>query len=90
MEYQHTKRIFRSPFYVCFKKHYCPDCHAKLKTIKVSEIKNSMSSDDEEFDFQNVDTYMVGNVKFIWTEFLCPKCGRQMSIDEMKRIKGVR
>lgn len=30
---------------------------------------------------------MIGNVKFIWTEFQCPVCGKQISIDDMKRIE---
>ena len=30
---------------------------------------------------------MIGNVKFIWTEFKCPQCGKQLSVEEMKQIE---
>lgn len=30
---------------------------------------------------------MIGNVKFIWTEFKCPHCGKQISVEEMKQIE---
>ena len=41
----------------------------------------------KDFDFSTFDSYMIGNVKFIWTEFQCPACGKQISIDEMKKIE---
>ena len=88
MKYQGIKRIFKCPFYVNWKKHYCPECHEKLEKIKVSKIVNSRSPEAADFDFLNTcDTYMIGNVKFIWTEFQCPACGKQISIDEMKKIE---
>lgn len=87
MKHQHVQRIFKNPLYVNFKKHYCPECHSKLKKIKVSKIVNSSSPESEEFDFQSGETYMIGNVKFIWTEFQCPACGKKFSIDKMKSIE---
>jgi len=33
------------------------------------------------------ENFLIGNIKFIWTEFQCPKCKRQITIDEMKRIE---
>ena len=87
MKYQHIQRIFKSPFYVNWKKHYCPECHERLKKIKVSKIVNSRSPEAKDFDFSTFDSYMIGNVKFIWTEFQCPACGKQISIDEMKKIE---
>lgn len=91
MKYYNVKRIFKNPIYVHLKKHYCPACNKKLIKIKVSQIVNSNSEEASKFDFEFVDTYMIGNVKFIWTEFKCPQCGKQISIEEMKRIeKGKR
>ena len=87
MKHKHVQRIFKNPPYVNFKKHYCPECHSKLKKIKVSKIVNSSSPESEEFDFQSGETYMIGNVKFIWTEFQCPACGKKFSIDKMKSIE---
>lgn len=81
------KRVFNSPFYVNFKKHYCPNCGVRVKKIKVSRVVNSASSEAKDFDFHMMNTYMIGNVKFIWTEFQCPNCRRQFSIEDMKRIE---
>jgi predicted RNA-binding Zn-ribbon protein involved in translation (DUF1610 family) len=86
MKYQHVKRIFNNPFYVNLKKHYCPNCGRLMHKIKLSRIINSQSSEAGNFDFHNVDNYMVGNVKFIWTEFKCSKCENQLTIDSMRRI----
>lgn len=87
MKYQHVKRIFKNPIFVWLKKHNCPACGSKLMKIIVSKIVNSKSEETSDFDFQFGDTYMIGNVKFIWTEFKCPQCGKQISVEEMKQIK---
>lgn len=89
MKYQHIKRTFNNPFYVHFKKHYCINCGELLRAIKVSKIVNSNSTEAKKYDFSMGDTYMIGNVKFIWTEFQCHKCLRLFTIDEMKRIEKV-
>ena len=87
MKYQHVQRIFKNPFYVNCKKHYCIDCGEQMTKIKVSKIVNSNSPEAKNFDFHTVDNYMIGDVKFIWIEFQCPKCKRQFTIEEMKRIE---
>jgi len=87
MKYTHISKTWTSPFYVNCKKHYCPDCNTLLSKTKVSTIVNSNSSEAKDFDFHTLDNYMIGNVKFIWIEFLCPTCGRQISIKEMKKIE---
>ncbi len=87
MKFQGVKWIYKSPLYVHLKKHFCPECNRELERVKVSKIVNSKSPEADEFDFQAGDTYMIGNVKFIWTEFRCPVCGKQFAIDEMRRIE---
>ena len=87
MEYQHVQRISKSPLFVHLKKHYCPDCNSLLNKIKVSKIVNSESPEAKDFDFEALDNFMIGNVKFIWTEFRCPHCGKQISVDEMKLLE---
>lgn len=87
MKFQHIKRTWTSPFYVNWKKHYCPDCNTMLSKTMISKIVNSRSPEAKDFDFHTLDNYMVGDVKFIWTEFLCPNCGKQISIKEMKKIE---
>ncbi len=87
MEYQHIKRIWKSPFYVKWKKHSCPVCGAELTVIKASAIADSKSKAAEAFDFSSGDSYMIGKVKFIWDEFQCPSCHKAFSIDEVKKAE---
>lgn len=87
MKYQHIQRIYKNPFYVNFKKHYCPNCGVALEKIKISKIVNSKSEEARNFEFEFGESYMIGNVKFIWDEFQCPICKKRISIDEMKRIE---
>ena len=87
MKYQHIKRTFKNPIFVHCKKHFCPQCGRLLKLVKVSRIVNSKSPEAKDFDFHTIDTYMIGNVKFIWTEFQCAFCKTNYSIDEMKHTE---
>lgn len=87
MKYQHVKRTFQNPIFVNCKKHYCPHCNELLSKVKVSKIVNSRSPEAKDFDFHSGDTYMIGNVKFIWTEFQCPSCKANFSINEMRNIE---
>ena len=79
-----VKREWSKPFWVRFKKHYCPTCMNLLTTTKVSRIVNSNSEEAKDYDFSSGDTYMIGNIKFIWTEFLCTACGKTYSLQEIK------
>ena len=87
MKYQHIQRIYKNPFYINFKKHYCPNCKAALEKVKVSKIVNSKSEEARSIDFEFGESFMIGNVKFIWIEFQCPICRIRFPIDEMKRIE---
>lgn len=87
MKYQHIKRTFNNPIFVQCKKHFCPQCGQLLKSVKVSRIVNSKSPEAKDFDFHTGDTYMIGNVKFIWTEFQCASCKVNYSIDEIKHTE---
>lgn len=90
MKYQHIKRICKNPIFVHLKKHYCPDCGELLNKTSVSKIVHSDSPEAADFDFQSVDRYMIGNVKFIWTEFQCAVCGKNYTIDQLKRTEKLR
>ena len=80
-----VKREWSKPFWVRFKKHYCPTCMNLLTTTKVSKIVNSNSEEAKDYDFSSGDTYMIGNIKFIWTEFLCAACGKTYSLEEIRK-----
>ena len=78
-------------FYIRFKKHFCPDCKIKVKVVKVSQIVNSESPEAKNFDFSMSlsGTYLKGNIKFVWKEFVCPQCGRKFTVKEMQRIEAI-
>ncbi len=84
MKIHGVKREWRKPFWVHFKKHDCPNCTELLTTTKVSKVVNSKSEEAKDYDFSNVDTYMIGNIKFIRTAFHCPACGKTYSLQEIR------
>ncbi len=82
------KRYFNNDvFYTVFKKHYCPQCGLKMMRMKNSKIVNSKSPEAKNYDFSLGDSYMVGDVEFIWKEFYCPKCEKHISVEEMRKIE---
>ena len=93
MKVHHVKRSWSRPFFVNFKKHFCPVCGEELKKTKVSKIVNSQSEEAKDYDFSSPggDGFMLGNVKFIWTEFFCTKCSKHYSISDIYQAeKGIR
>lgn len=67
MKIHGVKRESGNLLWLHFRKHYCPICSSQLKVTKVSKIVNSKSEEAKNYDFSNVDTYMVGNIEFILT-----------------------
>ena len=82
-----VKREWSRPFWVRFKKHYCPNCRGLLTITKVSKIVNSKSEEAKNFDFSSGDTNMEGNIKFIRTEFQCTACGKAYSLQEIRQYE---
>ena len=81
------KYVNNAIFYTIFKKNYCPACGTKLIRVKTSKIVNSKSPEAKNYGFTLGDSFMVGNVEFIWKEFYCPTCKKRIPIDEMRRIE---
>lgn len=79
----HVQRIWTRPLFVKWGKHHCPSCGSDLTKIEVSKIVNSKSEEAKDFDFSSGNTYMIGNVKFIWTEFFCASCNQNYSVNEI-------
>ena len=52
-----------NPFFVYFKKHYCPYCGEKLIRKKVSQIIHSDSEEAKNYDFEVADITVKGNMK---------------------------
>lgn len=78
MKVHHVIRICSRSLLMKWGKHHCPVCGEKLKKVKISKIVNSRSEEAKGYDFSSPggDGYMIGNVKFIWTEFSCVKCNK--------------
>lgn len=74
-------------FYTRLKKHYCPVCRVKLERMKKSKVVNAKSPEAKNFDFNLGNSFLAGNVKFIWTEFQCSTRKRTFSIREMQQIE---
>ena len=66
------------------RKHYCSRCGELLMPIKQEKVVNSETEEAKNYDFQNVDTYMVGNIKFVSFAFKCPACDTSYTIREQK------
>ena len=66
------------------KQHRCPKCDTLLEKAKASQIVHHKSPEARFFDFEE----MIGNVKFIWTEYSCPKCDMQYRIRELKKLEN--
>ena len=86
----HGIKYFNEDLFYVRKAHFCPDCKAKMKTVKVNRVVNSRSPEAKDFDFSGADgTYAVGNIKFVWKEFECPSCGSHLTVQHMKEAEGV-
>ena len=82
-----TKYINNAIFYTLFKKHYCPNCDRKLRLVIKNKIVNSRSQEAKNYDFNLGDSFLEGDVKFVWKEFRCPVCKVDFTIEDMKRIE---
>ena len=76
-----------NPFYIHFKKHFCPKCERKLELQYVSKIVNSKSPDAKKYDFSIGDTFFAGDVEFRSIYFYCPTCHFSISPREMKKYE---
>lgn len=73
-----------NPFYIHFKKHYCPKCGIITKLSYISKTINSKSPEAVNYDFSNGDTFLVGDVEFRTRCFYCSSCDLNISVKEMK------
>jgi uncharacterized protein with PIN domain len=81
-----TKRIVDNPIWLNMKKHYCPECRGELHKVEVSKVVNSKSEEAQYFDFSAPGGgWFHGDVKFIWTELRCSRCGKQYTVKEIKK-----
>lgn len=65
-------------------KHFCPNCQSMLKLKEKSQVVNSESDEAKNFDFLATESYMLGNVKFVWEVYCCEKCNLETSIKDIR------
>lgn len=81
-------RQWESPIFVYLKKHNCPKCSTILEVKKEIVVVNSKSPEAKNYDFSHgTDTFLIGDVKFIYDVFRCPNCGNKITVKDMKRIE---
>ncbi len=87
------KYVNKDVAYVSLKKHPCPHCGNRLKTVKVSRVVNYHSPEAKDFDFEFGSAghlmTVTGDVKFSWEEFECPDCGQHFTVEQLKELEGV-
>ncbi len=85
MKVHPVKRIWSRPLLMEWGKHFCPVCGEVLQKVKISKIVNSQSEEAKDYDFSTPggDGYMIGDVKFIWTEYSCGKCSKRYSVNDI-------
>ena len=86
----HTWKI-KAPIFVNFKKHFCPECNNLLSVVKLSQIVWLGSHEAEVLGVHGGSAMGVkqsGRVKVHWKAFVCPRCGRSVSVEEMKKLEG--
>ena len=74
-----------NPFYIHFKKHFCPKCGNKLELRYVGKTVNSKSPEAKNYDFSVGDTFLSGDVEFRTKYLHCPNCQLDISFGEMKK-----
>ena len=89
MKFTNIQWKIQSPFYVRFRKHYCPKCNLLLDVVKESKIVYPESGETVDFSFSARSPRPMGPVKVIWNEFECPSCKDHFSIEQMKQIENV-
>lgn len=78
-----------NPFYVHWKRHFCPQCGNKLELRYASKIVNSISPEAKDYDFSMGDTFFVGDVEFRTRYFRCTNCQLNISFQEMKEDESM-
>ena len=86
------------PIYMA-KKHFCPACNIQLKKVKMSQMVDGCSPDEEKSSTLFSDTRIgsrgvqfrkhkyIGETKYVWKEFECEQCGRHFTVTQMKSIE---
>jgi len=76
-----------NPFFVHFKKHYCPTCSSRLSLKHYSKIINYYSPEARDYDFSVGDSVCKGDMDFRTRVFYCTHCHFEISLYDMKQLE---
>ena len=81
---------FNHDVFYLWKKHYCPECNKRLKTIKVSRVVDMNSPEAKQFPSRKYHgiPIAVKKVKYVWKEFQCLNCEKHFTIQDIKNIEA--
>ena len=74
-----------NPFYVFFKKHYCPQCQNKMTTSYINQIVPRKEATLSSFHIGDIT--FTGDLETRQLFFWCPKCDFKISITEMRNYE---
>ncbi|GHV78035.1 hypothetical protein AGMMS49942_28560 [Spirochaetia bacterium] len=73
-----------NPFYLYFKKHYCPECNAVLTKKYHAEIIDDASG-EKQYDI--LPSRKSGKIQLRFGLFTCKNCGFEIEFDAMKKLE---
>lgn len=75
------------PFFVLFRKHFCPNCGGVLKRIRMERITASGTLEAKQLcEYHGVYPFNRGDFKIAWYVFECNQCSRSYSINKMYKL----
>ena len=76
-----------NPFYVHWKKHFCPNCGNRLELRYIRKTVNTKSPEAEKFDFSVGDTFFSENVEFRIGYLHCNNCQLDISFENIRKCE---
>lgn len=69
------------------RRHFCPKCGMRLERISYTKRIDPSSLEGQRHNFSASEFYTGGDVQYTWDEFRCPKCGKHMTVKEIRQAE---
>jgi ribosomal protein L37AE/L43A len=87
MKYMNSVWVYSDPFFVLFKKHFCPLCDEIMFHKRVERTAEAGSPEAKEYAIGPPDVSMFGTVKFSIIVFVCSNCDEEFTVRAMIRYE---
>lgn len=77
----------RSPIYIRWRKHFCPNCNNKLEARYDSRVIDKNSPEGKKMNYLCVFAYPMADIEERTWYLYCPKCESKVSVEEIKKSK---